>query len=226
MLHLSLAQVEVDDNARILRERSDRPKGAQAHPAAAKQAEKPDSRPETSCGSSDIVIPSLYATGLGFGLPAVYGAVLVHVRASASRLERASFLFSRADDGDFDGTTGRADGVAVYLKHAAATILEALFGAERIYGEGFTSWSDKQLSYTAKATSAIKSPTAEAQMGTMHRLCNARRDATQAMPPHVDFTPVSPAAPISPVRLPNYQAACRAVSPIRRPPPLMAAMAQ
>ena len=139
---------------------------------------------------------------------------------------RGRFFVSCADDGDFDGTTGRADGVAVYLKHAAATILEALFGAERIYGEGFTSWSDKQLSYTAKATSAIKSPTAEAQMGTMHRLCNARRDATQAMPPHVDFTPVSPAAPISPVRLPNYQAACRAVSPIRRPPPLMAAMAQ
>ena len=82
MLHLSLAQVEVDDNARILRERSDRPKGAQAHPAAAKQAEKPDSRPETSCGSSDIVIPSLYATGLGFGLDLLFVTTDVHTSVS------------------------------------------------------------------------------------------------------------------------------------------------
>ena len=128
----------------------------------------------------------------------------------ALRDSRGRDFVSCADDGDFDGTTGRADGVAVYLKHAAATILEALFGAERIYGEGFTSWSEKQLSYTAKATSTIKSPTAEAQMGTMHRLCK-EKDATQAMPPHVD-SPVSPAAPIHQCGC-QIIAACRAVSP-------------
>ena len=87
-ISLAAAQVEVDDNARILRERSARPKNAQAHAAAVKHAGTADSRPETSSGSPDI-IPNLYATGLGFGLPAVYGAKVTRARASAPGLERA-----------------------------------------------------------------------------------------------------------------------------------------
>merc|ERR1711998_174028 len=172
-LRHSGGQVEVDDSARTLRDLSDRSK-APTSPAVAKSAEGSESRPET-CSSTDS-IPNLYATGLGFGLPAVY------------------------DDGDFDGTTGRADGVAVYLKHAAATILESLFGAERIYGAGFSSWSEKQQSYLKGGP--LKSPSAEAEKGG-NRLCNARRDAMQSNYSSLDagfaHMPAAPAAlPVSP----------------------------
>ena len=48
------------------------------------------------------ILPNMYGSGHGYGLPAVY------------------------DNGDLDGSKGRADGIAVYMKHAAAFILDAI----------------------------------------------------------------------------------------------------
>lgn len=51
-------------------------------------------------------VPNLYGNGHGYGLPAVY------------------------DNGELDGSKGRADGIAVYMKQAAAVILHAILGSE------------------------------------------------------------------------------------------------
>lgn len=57
----------------------------------------------TLCEMSDIV-PNLYGNGHGYGLPAVY------------------------DNGELDGSKGRADGIAVYMKQGAAVILYTILG--------------------------------------------------------------------------------------------------
>lgn len=52
------------------------------------------------------VVPNIYGNGHGYGLPAVY------------------------DNGELDGSKGRADGIAVYMKQAAAVILYAILGSD------------------------------------------------------------------------------------------------
>ncbi len=52
---------------------------------------------------SDAVL-NLYGNGHGYGLPAIY------------------------ENGELDGSKGRADGIAVYMKHAASVILYEIFG--------------------------------------------------------------------------------------------------
>lgn len=54
--------------------------------------------------SSNDVIPGLYGSGHGYGLPAVY------------------------ENGELDGSKGRADGVAVYMRQAATVILSRVMG--------------------------------------------------------------------------------------------------
>ena len=55
------------------------------------------------------IVPNMYGNGHGFGLPAVY------------------------ENGELDGSKGRADGVAVYMKHAAAVILNAVLDSRTAY---------------------------------------------------------------------------------------------
>ncbi|CAM9762520.1 unnamed protein product, partial [Ectocarpus fasciculatus] len=60
----------------------------------------------------------LYATGLGYGLQATF------------------------DNGEPDGSSGRADGVAVYLKRSATLILSSVVGT-KVYGDNATSWKER-----------------------------------------------------------------------------------
>lgn len=69
--------------------------------------------------SAPMAIPTLFGCGLGFGLKACF------------------------ENGEPDGSSGRADGVAVYLKRAAALILAAVMGPELVYGPGVTSWEQR-----------------------------------------------------------------------------------
>lgn len=52
--------------------------------------------------SPNNIVPNMYGNGHGFGLPAVY------------------------ENGELDGSKGRADGIAVYMKQAASVILNAV----------------------------------------------------------------------------------------------------
>lgn len=54
-------------------------------------------------GATDV-IPNLYGSGHGYGLPAIY------------------------ENGEIDGSKGRADGVAVYMRQAATVILSQVLG--------------------------------------------------------------------------------------------------
>jgi hypothetical protein len=65
-----------------------------------------------------IPVGGLLGSGMGFGLKAVL------------------------DNGEADGSSGRADGVAVYLKHGATLVLAHVLGPT-VYGEGITSWEDR-----------------------------------------------------------------------------------
>ena len=63
-------------------------------------------------------VGGLLGSGMGFGLKATL------------------------DNGEADGSSGRADGVAVYLKHGATLVLAHVLGPS-VYGEGITSWEDR-----------------------------------------------------------------------------------
>jgi hypothetical protein len=65
-----------------------------------------------------IPVGGLLGSGMGFGLKAVL------------------------DNGEADGSSGRADGVAVYLKHGATLVLAHVLGPS-VYGEGISSWEDR-----------------------------------------------------------------------------------
>lgn len=64
-------------------------------------------------------IPNLYGSGLGYGLKATF------------------------DNGELDGSSGRADGVAVYLKRGAALILAAVLGNAVFGGSDIKSWEER-----------------------------------------------------------------------------------
>merc|ERR1711991_475604 len=74
--------------------------------------------------------------GLGFGLKAVL------------------------DHGELDGSSGRADGVAVYLKRGATLVLAEVLGNYKVFGEGNESW-EKRVAVICKrpqTSSALSSP--------------------------------------------------------------------
>jgi hypothetical protein len=47
------------------------------------------------------------------------------------------------DNGEPDGSSGRADGVAVYLKHGATLVLAHVLGPKVYGGSGITSWEGR-----------------------------------------------------------------------------------
>ena len=86
-------------------------------------------------------VGGLLGSGLGFGLKATL------------------------DNGEADGSSGRADGVAVYLKHGATLVLAHVLGESVYGGYGITSWDERisaikrlnQPSGTASATPTVAS---------------------------------------------------------------------
>jgi hypothetical protein len=69
-------------------------------------------------GTASVKVEGLLGCGLGFGLKATL------------------------DNGELDGSSGRADGVAVYLKHGATLVLASVLGTQ-VYGEGVSSWEER-----------------------------------------------------------------------------------
>ncbi|CAM9770366.1 unnamed protein product, partial [Choristocarpus tenellus] len=63
-------------------------------------------------------LPNVFGIGLGFGLSA------------------------KLENGELDGSSGRADGVAVYQKRSASLILASILGVH-VFGEGMSSWEDR-----------------------------------------------------------------------------------
>lgn len=80
-------------------------------------------------------VGGLLGSGLGFGLKATL------------------------DNGEADGSSGRADGVSVYLQHGATLVLAHVLGLS-VYGEGLTSWESR--------TAAMKRLTHQALAARSH----------------------------------------------------------
>ena len=94
--------------------------------------------------------PNLFAIGLGYGLAATL------------------------EDGSPDGSSGRADGVAVYLKHAATVVLSSLMDPTRCFGPNTYSWTGKQELNRQRVEPSPVPCTPESQAIVMQRLCKPR----------------------------------------------------
>jgi hypothetical protein len=79
--------------------------------------------PSSGAGSASVTagypVRGLLGSGLGFGLKV------------------------SLDNGEPDGSSGRADGVAVYLKHGATLVLAHVLGPSVYGGIGITSWAER-----------------------------------------------------------------------------------
>jgi hypothetical protein len=136
-LQFSCGQVEVDDNARVLRSSDPGafldPSKSSADSAAAEASavRQAASSPIMRMGyrAKPVTVPNLYATGLGYGLKATY------------------------DNGEPDGSSGRADGVAVFLKRSATLILSSVLG-NKVFGDNATSWKERIANGLAQAAAA------------------------------------------------------------------------
>lgn len=82
-----------------------------------------------------VPVPNLFATGLGYGLKATF------------------------ENGEPDGSSGRADGVAVYLKRSATLILSSVLGP-KVYGDNATSWKQRIANTLALAGAEKRQPNA------------------------------------------------------------------
>lgn len=109
-------QVSVDDQARVL-----------SGDVMEIQMPSPAKRSGSGSGSAahppacpvGPVVENLYGSGLGYGLRAVL------------------------DNGEPDGASGRADGVAVYLKRGATLVLAHVLGDKVFGGMGIRSWEER-----------------------------------------------------------------------------------
>ena len=192
------AQVHVDDAGRVVRKVRYREEGAAPStasgggpPATAATAVSP-SEPEALSGKSPadppcasdpealqnpMVVPGIYALGLGFGLRAL------------------------DENNETEGSSGRADGVAVFMKRAATLALAGVPGvrASDVFGEGFSSWEErKAFLRTKSAAGSQPSPDDKRnlQLASVDRLCqprgpNSPGEATEEKPL---LTPVEAAA--------------------------------
>ena len=113
-------------------------------------------------------VPGLLGCGLGFGLKALL------------------------DNGEPDGSSGRADGVAVYLKRGATLVLAEVLG-NKVFGEGNESWEVRVASILKNA----RSPTTAPQMS----VSIDASDSTQTVAGKLGASS-SVSAPSSP--LPNF----------------------
>lgn len=124
-------QVNVDDQARIL---------AEDHYQFTSNTNQPlldnNQSKVTKVSNNVNVIENLYGSGLGYGLKAIL------------------------DNGDLDGSSGRADGVAVYLKRSATLVLSHILGNKVFGGGNIKSWEERntllrkqQIMMTSQQTS-------------------------------------------------------------------------
>lgn len=84
-------------------------------------------------GTASVKVEGLLGCGLGFGLRATL------------------------DNGELDGSSGRADGVAVYLKHGATLVLASVLGTQ-VYGDGVKSWEDRIAILNRRPLTSISAP--------------------------------------------------------------------
>lgn len=71
--------------------------------------------------NSTGIVDNLFGSGLGYGLSATL------------------------DNGEYDGSSGRADGVAVYLKRSATLVLAHVIGNRVFGGMGIRSWEERNI---------------------------------------------------------------------------------
>jgi hypothetical protein len=125
-LQMSKGQINVDDQARILVEESYKFQGS----PSVNLSTIPDLMTTTtttnkpthgSHNNNHPVVENLYGSGLGYGLKATL------------------------DNGEFDGSSGRADGVAVYLKRGATLVLAHVLGNKVFGGMGIKSWEERNV---------------------------------------------------------------------------------
>ena len=128
-------------------------------------------------------VGGLLGSGLGFGLKATL------------------------DNGEADGSSGRADGVSVYLQHGATLVLAHVLGLS-VYGEGLTSWESRTAAMkrlTQQALAARSHSAEELVIGSdsegldnayhnrAHSNCEARPLAptsSSVSPPAYSFSPM------------------------------------
>ena len=85
-------------------------------------------------GAAGPRLPGAVALGLGWGFSA------------------------RAGDGRPDGTTGRADGLSLYLRRGATAALAAVLGpAAHVYGPHAKSWAERRALQTARKRQLLAS---------------------------------------------------------------------
>lgn len=174
-------QVEVDDEARVLciLKPDATPQTSAIIPPASPAPDGSPVRPTVSALLSPksggfivvnnaprriVPVPNLFATGLGYGLKAMF------------------------ENGEPDGSSGRADGVAVYLKRSATLILSSVLGS-KVYGDNATSWKQRIANSLALAGAEKRQQNA------------AESDAPQpTSPPRPASSPTRSAS--SPVRSP------------------------
>lgn len=141
---------------------------------------------------SSQVIEHLYGSGLGFGLKATL------------------------DNGEPDGSSGRADGVAVYLKRGATLILANVLGNKVYGGANISSWEERNqtlrkqsLVTTAVASESTASEGEGVLEGKASSPCRAstavkspsRRSLMQLQSPNNTTDAVTTTAAMSPTRV-------------------------
>lgn len=114
-------QVTVDDHANLVLSAAYRgPLAGGPWTRSAPTATSTTAEGAADHGSDGVPVGFLYGSGLGFGLRATL------------------------DNGEPDGSVGRADGVAVYLKRGATLVLAQVLGNRAVYGDtGATTWEER-----------------------------------------------------------------------------------
>ena len=178
-IHYSCGQIDVDDNARILRQPAvvsptESQIGGTTSIISQKQGAIPPPISTTAASISSesqnvpprspiivdrhkeapaglikvrpVPVRNLYGTGLGYGLKATF------------------------ENGELDGSSGRADGVAVFLKRSATLILSSILGT-KVFGDNASSWKERIANGIAKAAESNRTrlQTAAGSLSPMSR---------------------------------------------------------
>lgn len=154
-VRLLKGQVEIDDKARLLLD-SSYPRASDGLGGCSSQGQSTG-----VSGPKDKHLVDVFGIGLGYGHKATLDGDPTGVIFHASIPPR----FPQ----ELDGSSGRADGVAVYLKRGATLILSALLGC-KVFGavgeKQLTSWEERTLALKKDEISGVGSP-----LKTPKRVC-------------------------------------------------------
>lgn len=185
-VRVSKGQTEVDEHANLLLSEAH-------HGAAPLEGFQPSlTLPSyaAAAGSADfqgVPVGNLYGSGLGYGLKATL------------------------DNGEPDGASGRADGVAVYLKRGATLILASVLG-NRVYGGlNIHSWEERNQLLKKQQHQQLQQQNAALALN-MAQILSAGDASSAKSPPTATATPSRRASFGSPART----AATRQATPSSR----------